>query len=322
MKIALVTPAAAGTRSGNEHTAQRWARFLRGLGHRVTVAGQWNGEAADAMIALHARKSFSSIEQFHAQLPGAPLVVVLTGTDLYRDIKTSREAQRSLALASRLVVLQPEGRRELPARLRAKTRVIFQSSDTGIRHAPPKNGFRVAVVGHLREEKDPFRAVRALALLPRREKFELIHLGAALSPDMKSQAMRWMKREPRYCWLGSKPHGETLRRLAASHLLVVSSLMEGGANVICEAARIGVPVLASRVAGNVGMLGRGHPGYFELRDERELAALIARATGEAAYYRRLKAEIRARRRLFAPSAERAALRRLIGELKIIGRERS
>jgi putative glycosyltransferase (TIGR04348 family) len=315
MKIALVTPAAAGTRSGNEHTAQRWARFLRALGHRVTVAVRWGGEPVDAMIALHARKSFPSIEQFHARLPGAPLGVVLTGTDLYRDIRTSREAQRSLVLASRLVVLQPEGRRELPARLRAKTRVIFQSSDTSVRHAPPKSCFRVAVVGHLREEKDPFRAVRALALLPRLEELELLHLGAALSPGMKSAAARWMKREPRYRWLGSIPHGETLRRLSTCHLLVVSSLMEGGANVICEAARIGVPVLASRISGNIGMLGRGYPGYFALSEEHKLSALIARAAGDDAYYRRLKEKMRARRKLFAPSAERSALRRLVGELK-------
>ena len=321
MKIALVTPAAAGTRSGNEHTAQRWARFLRGLGHRVTVAKQWCGDAADAMIALHARKSHPSIAQFHALRPGAPLVVVLTGTDLYRDIKSSRDARRSLALASRLVVLQPEGRCELPARLRAKTSVIFQSSGTSARYAPPSNCFRIAVVGHLREEKDPFRAVRALALLPRHGKLEVIHLGAALSPDMKTQAVQWMKREPRYRWLGSRPHGETLRRLSACHLLVVSSVMEGGANVICEAARIGVPVLASRVSGNIGMLGRGYPGYFALSDERALAGLIARAAEDAAFYRRLKHAMRARRAFFAPSAERAALRGLIGEFKIIGRSK-
>ena len=45
-----------------------------------------------------------------------PLVVALTGTDLYGDIHTSPEAQTSLDLATRLVVLQPMGIRELPER--------------------------------------------------------------------------------------------------------------------------------------------------------------------------------------------------------------
>jgi putative glycosyltransferase (TIGR04348 family) len=313
MKIALVTPSIAGARSGNQHTAERWARFLRALKHRVTVATQWDGQAADVLIALHARRSYASIARFHAAQPGAPLIVVLTGTDLYRDIKTDPEARRALELASRLVVLQPEGRLELPRRLRAKTRVIFQSADVGANHNPPNKRFRLAVVGHLREEKDPFRTVRALAHLPHRADLEVIHLGKPLTPEMHKEAELWMARDPRYRWLGSKPHGQALRRLAASHLLIVSSVMEGGANVICEAARIGVPVLASRVSGNIGMLGRGYPGYFALFDDRALARLIERAVGDTKFYRRLKAAVQARRQLFAPAAERDGLRRLLGE---------
>ena len=130
-----------------------------------------------------------------------------------------------------------------------------------------------------------------------------------------------MKREPRYRWLGSRPHGETLRWLARSHLLVVSSVMEGGANVICEAARIGVPVLASRVPGNVGMLGHDYAGYFKLRDEGALARLLERAVGDLKYYHRLKQAVRARRRLFAPSEEGGAVRRLVREIKLAERTR-
>ena len=313
MKIAIVTPSIAGARSGNQHTAERWAKFLRGGGHRVSVATQWGGKAVDVLIALHARKSYSSIERFHAAQPRAPLIVVLTGTDLYRDIKTDPVARRALDIASRLVVLQPEGRLELPRRLRAKTRVIFQSADVGVRHSPPKRRFRMAVVGHLRAEKDPFRAVMALAHLPHRADLEVIHLGKPLTPEMREEAELRMKRDPRYRWLGSRPHGQALRQLAASNLLIVSSVMEGGANVICEAARIGVPVLASRVSGNIGMLGRGYPGYFALFDDRALAKLIERAASDAKFYRKLKDKVRARRQFFAPAAERDGLRKLLGE---------
>jgi glycosyltransferase involved in cell wall biosynthesis len=171
----------------------------------------------------------------------------------------------------------------------------------------------MAVVGHLREEKDPFRAVMALAHLPLRAELEVIHLGKALTPAMRDEAERWMARDSRYRWLNSKPHGQALRWIANSSLLVVSSVMEGGANVICEAARIGVPVLASKVSGNVGMLGRGYRGYFPLFDDRALARLIGRAADDAKFYRKLKDAVRARRALFAPAAEREGLRRLLRE---------
>lgn len=313
MKISIVTPAGATPRSGNQHTAARWAQFLRGFGHRVAIAHQWHGAAADLLIALHARKSSTSIEAFHLAHPERPLIVALTGTDLYRDLGTYPEAWRSLELASRLVVLQPAGMSELPKRLRAKTRVIFQSSAARARQHAPRDRFRVTVVGHLREEKDPFRAALALEHLAPSAAIEVVQLGAALTPAMAHEARRWAAREPRYRWLGSKPHSDALRRMAASHLLVVSSVMEGGANVICEASRLGVPILASRISGNIGMLGAGYPGLFPLFDERRLAKLIARAAGDAEFYRRLKRAVAARRALFAPAAERRALRSLVRE---------
>jgi putative glycosyltransferase (TIGR04348 family) len=313
-RISIVTPAAAGTRTGNRHTAQRWAALARALGHRVALGTEWDGRACDLLVALHARRSHASIERYRAARPHAPLVVALTGTDLYRDLPASPEARRSLALADRLVVLQDEARRALPARMRAKTRVICQSADTRLRAAPPARKFRVLVSGHLREEKDPFRAAAALRHLRGLERLEVVQLGAALDPRMEAEARAWMAKEPRYRWIGARSHPRALEWIARSHLLVVSSAMEGGANVISEAARIGTPVLASRIAGNLGMLGRDYPGYFPFGDERALAQLIKRAAREPDYYSRLKRALRARRARFAPAAERRALGALLGEL--------
>src|SRR5206468_2024589 len=142
MKIALITPAGARSRSGNRHTAARWAAMLRSLDHRVRISVRWDGRAADAMIALHARRSHDSIAQFSERFPDSPLVVVLTGTDLYRDIRTDGDAQASLALADRLVVLQDMGRFELPAQFRGKTRVIYQSAEVHASREPPSSRFR------------------------------------------------------------------------------------------------------------------------------------------------------------------------------------
>lgn len=306
-RIAIVTPAGAGTRNGNRHTALRWAAFLRRAGHRVSVAVTWDGRACDLLLALHARRSHASIAAYRAAYPQGRLVVALTGTDLYRDLPGSAEARRSLELADRLIVLQGEAPRHLAPHLRRKTRVVYQSAAPGARRKPPATVFRVAVIGHLREEKDPFRAAAALARLPQDTRVEVVHVGAALSGAMAREARRRMRSEPRYRWLGGLPHARALAWLARSHLLVVSSRMEGGANVIAEAARIGTPVLASSVPGNIGMLGHGYPGYFPLGDERSLARLIVRALDEARFYGRLQRAIAARRGRFSPPAERSAL---------------
>ena len=304
MRIALVTPAGPGTRNGNRHTALRWAAFLRSAGHRVDVSVQWTPDSrVEAMLALHARRSYPSIKTFSSD---KLLVVALTGTDIYRDIRDSAEAQESLELAERLIVLQPKAIERLPKRLRGKAQVVVQSCASRLRHAPVKGKFRVCVIGHLRAEKDPMRTLAALSHVSDQH-IEVIQLGAALDPGFDKAARQGMARDPRYRWLGSVPHARALKWLASSHAMVISSRMEGGANVVCEALRIGVPVLASHIPGNIGLLGNGYAGYFPLEDEKALARLIVRAASEESFYRRVKQQLRARRGAVAPQAEARAL---------------
>jgi putative glycosyltransferase (TIGR04348 family) len=303
MRIALVTPAGPGTRNGNRHTALRWAAFLRAAGHRVDVSVQWTPEArVEAMLALHARRSHASIKTFPSD---KRLIVALTGTDVYRDIHNSAEARESLELADRLIVLQPRALAELPRKLRSKARVVVQSCATRLRHAPVKGRFRLCVIGHLRAEKDPMRAFAALSHVS--EDVELVHIGAAVDPGFEKQAKRAMQRDSRYRWLGGLPHARALRWLASSHAMVISSRMEGGANVVCEALRIGVPVLASRISGNLGLLGSGYPGYFPLEDDAALARLVNRMASDPAFYAQLKAQLRSLRPMVAPQNEARAL---------------
>lgn len=313
MKIAIVTPAAAATRTGNRHTAQRWAAMLRAAGHKVTLATEWNARPADILFALHARRSHASALRFREAYPEGNLVVVLTGTDLYRDIRHDASAQLSMKLAQRLVVLQDEGLKALPRQFRAKTRVIYQSAQVKSKATPPRNTFRACILGHLREEKDPFRAALALKLIGQQEAIELVHLGKPMSPAMAAEAKTLMADDPRYRWLGDMPHWRALGWLARSQLMVISSRMEGGANAIAEAVCAGVPVLASAIPGNIGMLGAAYPGYYPPGDETALAKLLTKAMRHQAYYQSLKRGIAARRHLFRPQSERASLLRLVRE---------
>lgn len=307
MRIAIITPAAAHARSGNRNTASRWAKLLRELGHRVTVERDWSGGDADVMIALHAKKSHGSIARFAGRAAGRPLIVALTGTDLYRDILSDDDARDSLRLATRFIVLQELGAAALAAPLRPKVHVVYQSARKVPRQPHLASCFEVLVSGHLRIEKDPFRAAAALRHLSPESRIRVTHIGAALSREMAAEARTWMAREPRYTWLGEVPHWRSLRMLARSRLLVMSSRLEGGANVVSEALVNGVPVVASRIPGNVGMLGAKYPGYYASGDERALAQLLARAETDRVYYRLLARLCSARAELIDPRREQQAL---------------
>jgi putative glycosyltransferase (TIGR04348 family) len=315
VKISLITPAPPRSRTGNGHTAARWAHMLHSAGHHVTLTRAWRGADADLMIALHARRSHASIARYAATFPTRPLVVVLTGTDLYRDIDSDDDARRSLALATRLVVLQEAGVSALPRRLRPITRVIYQSAVAMPPLPQRADCFEVVVSGHLRDEKDPFCAARAFQYLPRASAIRVTHIGRALTDEMMQTAQQMMAREPRYQWLGELGHRRALRTLARARLLVVSSRMEGGANVVSEALVAGVPVIASRIPGNVGMLGTRYPGYYPLCDARALSALLVRAESDARYYARLRSACAARAHLVTPERELASLTALVEELE-------
>jgi putative glycosyltransferase (TIGR04348 family) len=315
MNIVIITPAAAPALGGNRNTAQRWGRLLRRAGHRVRVQTAWDERPADVLIALHARKSHDTIKRFVSQMRHAPLVVCLTGTDLYRDIRTDASAQESLRLATRIVVLQEMALRELAAEARRKTRVIYQSAKPAKPSTPLRNQFEIAVIGHLREEKDPFRCAMALSYLPQSSRIRVCHMGQAMNAEMKKQALQWMEREPHYRWMGEIPHWQVRERLARCRAMVISSRMEGGANVISEALAARVPVIASQIPGNIGMLGEDYNGYYPVKDERRLALLLQRLETERAFCAALKKQCAARLPLVQEKREAASLEKLLSEIK-------
>ena len=309
-RVVIITPRTAASNAGNWHTADRWARFLRAR-YRVAVSGQWDGTAADCLIALHARRSAASIRAFAAAHPENPLVVVLTGTDLYRDIDNDRQARRSLDLATHLVVLNQLGANALPARLRSKASVILQSAR---RLQPGQHSARrltVAVVGHLRAEKDPQLVWDALSHIAPGVPLRVLHAGRALDANLGRKAAAAARADPRYKWLGDVPRTEARQLIRRAHLLLHPSLMEGGAHAVIEAITAHTPVIGSRIDGNTGLLGRDYPGLFAAGDAHGAARLISRAAQERDFLHKLALACERRLDLFTPARENRAVNQLV-----------
>lgn len=321
MRIQLVTPAPLRFNNGNKITAVRWAKILRKLGHKIRVLQQYENAPCDLLIALHARRSHDSIRRFYDLHPGLPLIVVLTGTDVYRDIRTHRSARSSLELATRIVALQKMALAELPEPLRAKTRVIYQSAEPcrAVHSANGGNAFRVSVIGHLRPEKDPLRTALAVRRLPENSRVEVRHIGRALDEKLGRRASAENDANPRYRWLGELPHAKARRMLAQSDLTVITSRMEGSSNVLSEALACAVPVIASKISGLIGTLGSDYPGYFAAGDTAALARLLARAENDRRFYRGLKVRCQKLSALASPQRETAAWKKLLAELDGAGR---
>lgn len=297
-------------------------------GYRLTCvtasAAVAGNDHPDLIIALHARRSAQALAGYSISTPSAPSILVLTGTDLYRDIHTDATARNALRIATRLVVLQATGVAELPAEVRSKAEVIYQSAPT-LRPASHRPGsahrFNIIMVGHLRAEKDPSTFLRACQLL-RDTPLRFSHVGAILDPHFASEVAATTAAVPHYRWLGNQAHAATRQRLKRSDLMVISSLMEGGANVIIEAVTSGVAVIASDISGNRGLLGDDYAGYFPAGDAAALAALIQRCATDPEFHALLRRQGEARRTLFDPARERAAVIGLVDNLlQIAGRPR-
>ena len=322
-QVRIVTPAPPGSIGGNRITAERWRGLLEELGCQVVVEESLGAADGDLLVVLHARRGHAALSRWAAERPDAPSVVALTGTDAYIDLPAGdRDALRSIQLASRLVALQPLVTAALPPGARGKLRVIQQSCEVPAElPAPPAEAarpgpFTVTVLAHLRAIKDPLAAAEAERLVARGLPVRILHAGAELDPELARQARDHDRAGGRYRWLGPLPRLEALALLAASDLLCLTSLAEGGANVVTEALALGIPVLTSRIDGSLGLLGADYPGTFEPGDRAGLARALERAVRDRGFLDELSSRCRALAPLAAPARERARWREVLLELDL------
>lgn len=324
--IVIVSPALSDANNGNWQTANRWRQMLAKKFH-CRIVKTWPDKFAnqdEVMIALHARKSADSIAAWHKVHGSSRLVLALTGTDLYRDIQTDAAAQASLAMACKLIVLQELAPLGLPEACRAKAEVIFQSTISEPAVEKSAAHLRAVMVGHLRDEKSPETLFAAAELLnfdklsPNGGNIFIDHIGSGLDAALAKAAEATQKIFPHYRWLDALPHEATRRAIGRAHVLVHASKMEGGAHVLMEAACSGTPVLASRIDGNVGMLGADYAGYFDWGDAAGLAQLLRECRASQSepdgLLAQLQKQVVARAPLFAPAHESAKLSALVSSL--------
>ena len=309
MYIILITPAPAGSRAGNRATAERWARLLEREGHRVKIVTDYRDEPCDLFIALHAWRSHQAVKSFKKEHPDTPVIVALTGTDIYdHQYGFPEETLGSMARADCLIGLHHRVKIDIPPHLSEKLATVLQSADQPKRsRGETPDHFLVSVIGHLRDEKDSLRAALASRLLPDDSTIKVVNAGKAHSPEWERRTLEEEAVNPRFEWLGEVDKQDIQALMLRSRLMVISSMMEGGANVVSEACRAGLPVIASDISGNVGLLGDDYPGYFKTGDEQNLARLLAKVEA----YPELLAELTRRISLlaadFTPETEQASL---------------
>jgi len=311
MKILVITPAGPDSKAGNRATAVRWQALLGQSGHQVMIETRYTGQHCDLMIALHAWRSAEAIQRYRQDWPRHPLIVVLTGTDLYHHLYQYPEVTlSSMEQASVLIGLHDLVANDIPERFRGKLLTLRQSAAK-----PELRGgsrakygqFGVCVIGHLREEKDSLRAALAARHLPEDSRIEVFCAGKPHNSEWEKKALREACENPRFHWLGELDKKQLEPLMAESRLMVISSIMEGGANVVSEACRAGLPILASDIAGNRGLLGPEYPGYFPPADDFRLADLMLMAERNSGYLEKLTEAVSLLACTFTPEKERRSL---------------
>ena len=315
MNIRFLEAPALNIRNGNVVTSERWRAFFESLGHRVESSSADGDGQCGLLVVFNAYKNRQAVRDARKNATAGRIAICLTGTDLYRDLQNDPSARDVLYLADQLVVLQSRGIFALPPDLRGRTMVIFQSAVAPkVEIAREAGTFDVCGIAHLRAVKDPLLAARAARLLPPGSRIRILHIGKALSAEYARAAAREVEENPRFHWLGEQSAERTAEILLGSRLLVMSSLLEGGANVVSEAVVSGVPVIGTDIPCMQGLLGDDYPGLFPVGDSHRLAELLYRAEVDCRYYDELVARCRQESYKFDPAKERESLRILIEKL--------
>lgn len=310
MKICVASPYPLSELKGNSVTTHRIVEILNVAGFEARGSHGFDGAPADILISLHAFKGEQAVRDFQRRCPDGKVIVLITGTDLYVDLPEGRGLE-SLETTDAIAITHEEARASMPAIFHDKLHIVPSCIEIPeIQAKPNAEQFVISIVGHLRSVKRSFLTIEAVAKHPEWD-VEVWQMGEALDEGMSDVACDWEESDSRYKWLGGLPREQSLEVCSQSSLTVNSSLLEGGANTVLEAMTMGVPILASCIEGNVGLLGRDYPGYFEGEDiGSKLAEIIAGKHDLNEWVSLAKTRLP----LFSRESEEAAWKKIFAEL--------
>ena len=295
------------TRKGNSVTAKRLATLFCQLGHQANPIHTKHPGESDALIALHAFNTFDASTHYRKFNPKGVLLVLLTGTDVHEQLEgRNHEVEQLSLIVDQFVVAHPEIIPFLPKLWQAKASVIYPSvlfppTPEVVDPPIPKVDY-FSCVGHLRPVKNPHLMFRALHHLSRPD-IKTVSIGEALDQQEGVTATTHENIDPRYQWLRCLNHEMSIQWIKHSKAMINTSFSEGGANVIIESCLLGTPVLATRIPGNVGLLGSDYAGLFPPNDDLALAKLMNRCLSDSIFVAELTEQVRNRAKLFTNEQE-------------------
>jgi glycosyltransferase involved in cell wall biosynthesis len=170
----------------------------------------------------------------------------------------------SEATRSQLVELEPS--------LEGKTSTVYTGVPQELFALSPTEStgpLHVLMIGSLTDEKDPERALRAVAALP---EARLRFVGAGpLASDLAEQGQR-LGLSDRVELVG--PVIDVIPHLRWAHVLILTSRSEGLPGAILEASAAGVPTVAVDVGGVREAVLDGETGFVTARDDEMLAGRL------------------------------------------------
>ena len=286
--IKIFSPTRDKVVTGNYVTAKRYAYHLQNLGHKVFTCNGFeekvNGEGVRCAFVLHAEKGFPVVKELAAK--NIPVVLVLTGTDLYKDVISTKKSKRdnclrSIQIASAIVVLHENAASDLLKVVsipRDRIFVVLQSVVDFKKRTfffKKKNYYKILMLSNIREEKGIIVAISGflefLKNIDARTKFTLDHIGGVLDQDYFKKITNLLEGVKSVSFLGSIEKGKLQTMLASYDLLLHSSFIEGGSLVIQEAQNAGLPIIASDISCHTALLGSTYVGLHSVGAAKDVS---------------------------------------------------
>lgn len=255
-----------------------------------SIAAQVRSFSPDIVHAFHAARCGGLAAELAAE-NNTRYLITMTGTDMYGSTGNGASCCRltvangAAALVFFTATMKESFLRAHPE-LTMATAVIPQGvvvPDTVAAEPPENQGFYFLLPAGIRAVKNLLLPLTPLAKLQRRYPHtRLLLAGGIIEPEYAARLLAAVKEHPFACWLGEVPFDRMAQLYCSAHVVMNSSLSEGGmANSLLEGMAFGRALLATDIEGNRSLVSDGETGFL-FRDADDLvgkAELLLRDRG-------------------------------------------